>query len=221
MSQTQPATPTILVVDDHEMVLNGTISALKQHYSDADILIARTAQSALMLAESRKPNLAVVDLSMPDIPGDSARPEVGIQLLKTLMEKYPLLNIVVQSAHTRSLVRLKPFISNHEGGFTVADKSLPMQEMLTKVDWALQGLIYTPREMRTGLEVKPEWMEVLHLAFKEGLQDKAIAERMNIAERTVRHYWTKTQDALSVYPESGKNIRIQTELRAREEGLID
>jgi DNA-binding NarL/FixJ family response regulator len=96
-----------------------------------------------------------------------------------------------------------------------------MKEMLTKVDWALQGLIYTPREMRSGLEVKPEWLEVLQLAFRQGLQDKAIAERMNVSERTVRHYWTKIQDALSVYPDAGKNIRIQTEMRAREEGLID
>jgi DNA-binding NarL/FixJ family response regulator len=61
----------------------------------------------------------------------------------------------------------------------------------------------------------------LRLAFKEGLQDKAIAEEINVAERTVRHYWTKVQDALEVYPEAGKNIRIQTEIRAREEGLID
>ncbi|MGL5835246.1 MAG: DNA-binding response regulator, partial [Waterburya sp.] len=29
------------------------------------------------------------------------------------------------------------------------------------------------------------------------------------------------QDALEVYPETGKNIRIQTEILAREEGLID
>jgi DNA-binding NarL/FixJ family response regulator len=64
-------------------------------------------------------------------------------------------------------------------------------------------------------------MEVLRLAFKEGLMDKAIADEMKVAERTVRHYWTKVQDALGVYPEAGKNIRIQTEIRAREEGLID
>jgi hypothetical protein len=37
----------------------------------------------------------------------------------------------------------------------------------------------------------------------------------------VRHYWTKVQDVLGIYPEEGKNIRLQTELRAREEGLID
>lgn len=80
---------------------------------------------------------------------------------------------------------------------------------------------YTPRELRTGLTIKPEWLQVLRLAFQDGLQDKAIAEQMNVAERTVRHYWNKVQDALGVYPDPGKNIRIQTEIRAREEGLID
>ena len=93
--------------------------------------------------------------------------------------------------------------------------------MLTKVDWALQGIIYTPRDMRTGIELKPEWLQVLKLAFQEGLQDKAIAEQINVSERTVRHYWSKIQDVLGVYPDPGKNIRIQTEIRAREEGVID
>ena len=81
--------------------------------------------------------------------------------------------------------------------------------------------MFTPREMRNGLEIKPEWLEVIELAFNESLQDKAIAEKMSVAERTVRHYWSKVQDALEVYPEKGKNIRTMTQIRAREEGLLD
>ncbi len=220
-SASQSSKQTILVVDDHELVLDGTIQALKQQYPDANILTAQNAQMALKQLEYGQPALVVIDLSMPESIGETARPGTGIQLLKTLMERYPTLNIVVQSAHIRSLVQLKLAISSHEGGFTVADKSLPMREMLTKVDWALQGLIYTPKEMRNGLEVKPEWLQVLQLAFQESLQDKAIAERMRISERTVRHYWTKIQDVLDVYPDDGKNMRVQTGVRAREEGLID
>ncbi|WP_446391570.1 response regulator transcription factor [Coleofasciculus sp. B1-GNL1-01] len=211
----------ILVVDDHEAVLDGTVNMLTKQYPEADVITAQTARGAQQQVEGAQPDLAILDLSIPEQPGDMARTETGIQLVRTLMEQYPTLNIVVQSAHVRSLVRLKPAISTHEGGFTIVDKSLPLQEMLTKVDWALQGVVYTPREMRTGLEVKPEWLELLTLAFQEGLQDKAIAQQMNIAERTVRHYWTKVQDALGVYPEPGKNIRIQTQMRAKEEGLID
>ncbi|MDX2230571.1 MAG: response regulator transcription factor [Leptolyngbyaceae cyanobacterium bins.349] len=215
------AQPTFVVVDDHALVLDGTVHALQQKYPDAHIVVAHVAAEALEQVELYHPDLVVVDLSMPEKVGDTPHTETGIELLKTLMDQYPTLNIVVQSAYSKSLVRLKLAISNHEGGFVVADKSLSMQEMLTKVNWALDGVFHTPRELRSGIEVKPEWLDLLQLAFREGLQDKAIAERMNVSERSVRHYWTKIQDVLGLYPDEGKNIRIQTELRAREEGLID
>lgn len=211
----------ILVVDDHESVLYATVNVLKQQYPEAEIVEAQTIKTALKQLENVNFDLIIVDLAIPEIMGGTAQTNNGIQLLKMLMRQYPNLNIVIQTASPRALVRLKAAISNHEGGFTVADKSLPMSEMLTKVDWSLKGLQNTPREIRSGLELKPEWLEVLQLACKEGLQDLPIAKKMNIGERTVRHYWTKIYDVLGVYPDEGKNLRIQSEIRAREEGLID
>lgn len=211
----------ILVIDDHESVLYATTNVLKQQYPEAKIVEAQTIKSALKQLENVNFDLVIVDLAMPETMGGTAQTNNGIQLLKILMRQYPNLNIVIQTASPRALVRLKAAISNHEGGFTVADKSLPMSEMLTKVDWSLKGLQNTPREIRSGLELKPEWLEVLQLACKEGLQDLPIAKKMNIGERTVRHYWTKIYDVLGVYPDEGKNLRIQSEIRAREEGLID
>ncbi len=213
----------ILVIDDHESVLGGTIDVLRNKYPDAEFITALTAQQALQQVSSMQPDLVVMDLSLPESLGKIARPETGVKLLRTLMQNYPNLNIVVQSAHVRTLVRIRPDIDAHKGGFTVADKSLSSQEMLTRVDWALQGLTHTKdiKGIHSGLEVKPEWLRVLTLAFEEGLTDKAIAERMCVGERMVRHYWSKLQDALDVYPEEGKNMRIQTQMRAREEGLID
>ncbi|ARV61038.1 response regulator [Nostocales cyanobacterium HT-58-2] len=213
----------ILVIDDHESVLGGTIDVLRKKYPDAEFLTALTAKNALSQVMSSQLDLLVMDLSIPENTGMMARAETGVQLLRTLMKEFPNLNLVVQSAHVRTLVRIRPDIDAHKGGFTVADKSLSSQEMLTRVDWALQGLTHTKdiKGIHSGLEVKPEWLRVLTLAFEEGLQDKAIAERMCVSERMVRHYWSKLQDALTVYPDEGKNIRIQTEMRAREEGLID
>lgn len=209
-----------VVVDDQELALYATINVLKQNYSSADIFPASTSHQALLLVANNNPDLAVVDLCIPENTEYSSQTDTGIKLLKQLMQKYPSLNIVVQSAYPRSLVRLKPAISAHQGGFTVADKSLPMSEMLSKIDWALKGVFYTPQEMRSGLEVKPEWLEMLKLASKEELTDRAIAKRMSIAESTVRHYWKKIQDALGIYPDGAKNLRIHTLNVAKEKGLI-
>lgn len=217
----QPEKQTFLIVDDHALVLGGTLDILKHEYPEAKILTASTAQEALEQIGQTTPELAIVDLVMPEVIGESAQANSGLHLLKTLMEKYPKLNIVVQSAHVRTLVWLKPAIDNHMGGFTVVDKSQPVEELLAMVNWALQGRTYTPREIRNGLQLKPSWIQVLKFAFQESLQDTAIAKRMNVSERTVQYYWTKIRDVLEVYPEDDKNLRIQTELRAREEGLID
>lgn len=213
----------ILVIDDHELVLAGTLDVLRREYPEAELLTAQTAHSAQNQLQSFQPDLVVMDLSIPEKPGEPAHTDTGIQLLRSLMKDYPTLNLVVQSTYVRALIRIKPNIDAHKGGFTVADKSLSRKEMLIRVNWALQGLTHTKdiKGMKTGLELKPEWLTVLTLAFQEGLQDKTIAERICVSERMVRHYWTKVQDALDVYPEEGKNIRIQTEMRAREEGLID
>lgn len=213
----------ILVIDDHESVLGGTVDVLRKHYSSAEFITAINAKDALHQVTNSQPDLVVMDLSIPEHIGMRARPDIGVQLLKILMKNYPSLNIVVQSVHIRTLVRIRPNIDSHKGGFTVVDKSLSTQEMLTRTDWALQGLTHTKdiKSIHSGLEVKPEWLMVLTLAFEEGLQDKAIAEKMCISERMIRHYWNKLQDTLNVYPGEGKNIRIQTEMRARAEGLID
>jgi DNA-binding NarL/FixJ family response regulator len=211
----------ILVVDDQETVLNGTVTPLKQHYTEAEFITAQTGKGALEKLERHQPELLVMDLSMPFEAGGQAMTEVGIKVLRQVMEKYKNLNIVVHSIDPMPLIRLRPAIDSHEGGFTVVNKAMSIQEMVTRVDWALQGLNHTPREIRTGVEVRSEWLEVLHLAFNDALTDKAIADQMNVSERTVRNYWSKMQDALEVYPEPGKNIRVQTGKRAREDGLID
>lgn len=217
----EQGTLKILVVDDHELILSGTLDLLKRHYPQAKILTAKTTQIALQRVEAFGPDLVIMDLSLPETSGDTAEINRGIKSLGTLMKNYLTLNLVVQSSYVKALVRIKPDIDAHEGGFTVADKTLSSQELLSRIDLALKGVTHTKDLGMPPREVKPEWIEVLNLAFEEGLEDKVIAERMRVAPRTVRHYWTKVQDVLGVYPEDGKSLRIQTEKRAREEGFID
>ena len=221
--------PKVLVVDDHHLIISGTFNMLQKQYPDMEIFIAKTAEDALYEIEKLKKenslfDLIILDLSIPEKTGMNAHIDTGIQFTKNLLNKYPTQNVMVQSSYAKALVRIKYEIDEHQGGFVVADKGLSEQDMLIRVNLAIQGATHT-KDIKTGLELKPEWLEVLSLAFAEGLQDKVIAEKMHLHERTVRAYWTKIQDALNIYPEDckqgGKNMRIQTEIRAREEGLVD
>ncbi|MEO0946763.1 MAG: response regulator transcription factor [Cyanobacteria bacterium J06641_5] len=216
----------IAIVDDHELTGRGTANVLRERYPEANIAIATTVAVARERLTAPL-DLLVMDLSLPEMAGGPSKVDSGLELLRSALEVQPPLNIVVQSTYTNALVRVKADIDNHEGGFTIADKSLSSAEMLNRIAWALQGVTHTKdiQVVQRGLEVRPEWLQVLDLAFQEGLQDKAIAERLHVTERTVRHYWSKIQDVLGIYPEEskkeGKNLRVLTEIRAREAGLVD
>ncbi|WP_414624183.1 response regulator [Calothrix sp. CCY 0018] len=218
-----------LLVDDHHLIVSGTFNMLQKQYPNMEIFIAETAKDAFNKIEKVNQenlffDLIILDLSIPENTGMTANIDTGIQLIKDLLNKYPLANLMVQSSYAKALVRVKYEIDEHQGGFVIADKGLSEQEMLIRINLAIQGATHT-KDIKTGLELKPEWLELLSLAFDEGLQDKVIAEKMHLHERTIRAYWTKIQDALNVYPndckQGGKNMRIQTEIIARKEGLID
>lgn len=219
-SSTNSQPVEILIVDDHRLLLNGTISLVSDHFPRAQIRSCQTVQDALTEVRKHLPDLAIVDLSLPESSGTAANVEQGLGLLKCLMQDYPQLNLMVQSSNVKGLIRIMPEIDNHQGGFTIADNSLPIDTFLMRMEWAMLGFTHT-KDLQTDVEVKPEWLEVMRLAFDEGLQDKAIALSMHKSERMIRHYWSKIQDALEIYPEEGKNMRAQTQIHAREIGLID
>jgi len=214
----------ILVVDDHQLILTGTLDVLSREYPKATIIKAQTGKETLSQLNFHQFHLIVMDLSIPDQQGEIAEIDTGIKLLQILLQEYPHQNVMVQTSYVKALIRIKHEIDNHQGGFAIADKGLPEDEMLMRLNLALNGGTHT-KDIKKSIELKPEWLEVLRLAFEESLTDKAIAEQMYKSERAVRTYWTKIQDVLGVYPEDckqgGKNMRIQTEIRSREEGLID
>ncbi|NJM22501.1 MAG: response regulator transcription factor [Richelia sp. RM2_1_2] len=215
------------VVDSQQLCMDGTTKVLRSKYPQAEIITTTNAIDFLNQLSTYKPDLIVMDISITEKPGEIPLINTGIQLLKTIIHNYPQLNIVVQSAYIKTLVRIKSEIDLHSGGFTVADKSISTIEFLQTIEWALQGLTNTKyiAHMNGASQVKPEWLRLLDLAFKEGFQDKAIAQHICVSERMVRHYWQGLQDILSIdcdeLKNQGKNLRIITQIRAREVGLID
>ncbi|MEA5596050.1 response regulator transcription factor [Rivularia sp. UHCC 0363] len=217
----------ILLIDNHELCLYGIFNILSSTYPNVEIITAKTAENALNQISTFKPDLLIMDIYISHQSGRNANVETGMQMLKQIVQHYPQLNIVIQSAHIKTLVRMKYEIDSHCGGFTVVDKSETVEEMLTRIRWALQGITHIKDIpcINFGLQEKPEWSRLLSLAYQEGLQDKAIAQHISVSERMVRHYWFNLQEALGIDSEQlkhqGKNLRIITRNRATEVGLID
>lgn len=219
----QKAPKKIIILDDHELVLAGTLEALKKQYPDTQIITALTAKKAKEAVKNIQPDLLIVDLAIPNKIGETAQVNIGIELLRNIMDNNPYLNIVVLSSHTKALVRIKSEIQAHQGGFTVADKT-SLEDLLKKVSWSMNIISYTKdiKELQSQ-ELKLEWYQVLELGSR-GFTDKEIAKELNVAERTIWSYWHKIRDVFQLYPTPGERHerkKIQTLMKARELGFLD
>lgn len=219
--------PIVLLVDAHEIFLSRVKKLLISCYPNAKILTAQSIESAQSKFSIFEPDLVVMDVFLPTSPGEIPTTSTGINLLSNLLLNHPKLNIVIHSEYIKSLVRIKQKIYSHLGGFTVVDKTLSSEEVVVRINWALEQLTYIKdiKCIDSDLELKPEWLRLVNLAYREGLKDKVIAKHMCVSERMVRHYWDRVQEALNIDCEElknqGKNLRVVTQIRAREAGLID
>ena len=217
-----------LVVDDHDVVRKCLLPLIATGYPQAEILVATDCQEAITQLEKHSPSLVLTDIYLPNVLGEMACYETGIQLLRHTMAQQPAANILVFGTSVKPLVRLSAEIYHYPAGFTALDKVEPIERILKMVDLALRGSIYLPTEVRwqggkddSRLGLKAQWLALLTYKFQAGLSDRAIAERMGISTRTVRSYWLRLQDSLGVFDDPDKDLRVQIEHAARRAGLID
>ncbi len=85
--------PRILVADDHEFVRRGLIRILLARHPDWEIVgEASNGLDAIRLAESTRPDIAILDLSMPE--------QNGLQVTERLHERVPSIKTLILTMHT-------------------------------------------------------------------------------------------------------------------------
>lgn len=83
----------ILVADDHELVRKGLVSIISgSHPEWAVVAEASNGKEAIDRGESLRPNVAILDLSMPDID--------GLKVAERLLKSVPGIHVMVLSMHS-------------------------------------------------------------------------------------------------------------------------
>jgi DNA-binding response OmpR family regulator len=190
-----PSTATILVVEDH--VATRTFLADNLSADGYEPLEAECVEDAERLIETRFPDLAILDLGLPD--GD------GLELLRRVRDADrvaghvdPDLPIVVLTGRTGELDRLRGFA---RGADDFLSKPFSYQELLARVRAVLRRSRRRPHLGRlrvNGLEVDPAsrqvWLrgEPLTLSKKEFALLRALAvepTRVFTREELLRGVW--------------------------------
>ncbi|BBX18465.1 DNA-binding response regulator [Mycolicibacterium duvalii] len=180
----------VFVVDDHEVVRRGLIELLG---SDPELDVVGEAGSvaeALARIPAVTPDVAVLDVRLPD--GN------GIELCRDLLSRLPELRCLMLTSFTSDEAMLDAVLAG-ASGYVVKDiKGMELARAIKEVG-AGRSLLDNRAaaalmsKLRSAADADPlsglsnQERVLLHL-LGEGLTNKQIADRMFLAEKTVKNY---------------------------------
>jgi DNA-binding NarL/FixJ family response regulator len=182
---------TVFLVDDHEVVRRGLIDLLS---SDPDLQVIGEAGSvahAMAQIPALKPDVAVLDVRLPD--GN------GIELCRDLLSRLPDLRCLMLTSFTSDEAMLDAVLAG-ASGYVIKDiKGMELAEAVKAVGAgrslldnraaaALMAKLRSAAEQSDPLSGLTDQERVLLDLLGEGLTNKQIASRMFLAEKTVKNY---------------------------------
>jgi len=187
----------VYVVDDHPVVRNG-LKALVGYENDMEVVgEACDGESAVRLAQELRPDVVVMDVSMPGMNGIEATahlrkgcPEVRVVALTAYEERSYLQQVMAAGASGYVLKRsaaadLVGAIRHAKAGNTYVDPAVAMQLVAGRGQSAVSD----------HPELSEREIEVLQ-QIARGYSNKQIAARLGISVKTVETYKTRAMEKL-------------------------
>ena len=190
---------TIVLVDDHAVVRAGVRRLLEQEPLFEVIGEAESGEKAYQILAELKPDVMVMDLSMPGMG--------GLEAIRRILMRYEKTKILVLSMHedlSFANQALKLGAKGYLTKNTLADDLVKSIETVTQGDVFLSDEIAKKMAMQSISgnqdpvhELSAREFEIFRL-LAEGLDIDAIASTLNISSKTVSNYQTMIKQKLDI-----------------------
>lgn len=186
---------TILLADDHPLVREGVRSSFKESKRFRVVAEAGDGEAALRLARKTKPDIVMLDITMPRMNGLETARRLRTELPKTAII---VLSVHADAAYMQEMMRLGA------RGYLLKDSG--PTELRRAVETVHRGQTYFPRglpatdaeqPMRNLERLSAREREVLTLVA-EGLSNKEIAQKLSVSVRTVEAHREHITNKLSL-----------------------
>jgi two-component system, NarL family, response regulator DevR len=161
----------VLVVDDHEVVRRGVVDVIEAQEGMRVVAEAASLLDAVRRAAAVRPDLAIVDLKLPD--------GTGIDVVSALRAAQPELRFVVLTSFDDDEAVAAALAA---GAHAFVLKTVRGTEIAEVVRQVASGRNLLDERM-------PTERKVLDL-IGEGLSNREIGERLGLAEKTVKNHVT-------------------------------
>jgi DNA-binding NarL/FixJ family response regulator len=181
----------VFLLDDHEVVRRGVAALLE---AETDITVvgeAATAAQALARIPAAKPDIAILDIRLPDSDGitvcrelRSRMPRMGCLMLTSYSDEEALFNAVMAGASGYVLKQI------HGSDLTNAVRTVASGQSLLDPHSTAQILRHLrDRQAHDDplADLSAQERQILTL-IGEGLTNRQIGERLFLAEKTVKNY---------------------------------
>ena len=184
---------TVFLVDDHEIVRRGLIDLIE---SDPELSIvgeAGTVSNALARIPALRPDVAVLDVHLPD--------GIGVELCRELMSSMPELRCLMLTSFTEDQAMLDAILAGAMGYIVKDIKGMDLTKAIKDVglgrslldNRAAAALMRKLRASEDTSVTGPlasltDQERKLLALLGEGLTTRQNAERMFLAEKTVKNY---------------------------------
>ncbi len=173
----------LVIVDDHEALREGLAALLRAGGMDV-VGTAGNAAAGVDLVEVFQPEVALVDIRLPD--------ESGIELTRRLIERAPDLGVILYTGDADAELLYDGLDSGARGYALKAGSTAELLDAIEQVaqggsyvDPRLDRILLSPRATARVPQLSPREREIMHL-MAEGLTAEAIAQRITVSVETVR-----------------------------------
>jgi DNA-binding NarL/FixJ family response regulator len=199
----------VLCVDDHPVVRDGIAAIINLQRDMMLAGAAATGDEALKRFFELRPDVALVDLQLPDMS--------GFDLIKKIKDKSPNARIIVLSSHEGDVDIQRALEAGAQG---YVAKGIVRDELLETIRSVHAGKRRLPAAVAQKLAehmadepISPRELEVLSL-MAAGKRNKEIASELSIAEDTVKMHVRNILSKLQV------NDRTEAVTVALRRGII-
>lgn len=194
----------ILLAEDHTIIRQGLRALLEQDPNMTVVAEAENGRTAVQLARSESPEIAILDINMPELNGIDATRQLTADALP--------LKVIILSMYCDKRFVIEALQAGARG---FLPKDSAVDELATAINAVRDGQIYLSTKISGDIitdylrllrsteksaftVLTPREREVLQL-LAEGKSTKSIAQSLSVSVKTIETYRQQLMEKLEIY----------------------